>query len=109
MAEPGASHDYRAIDDVIHGRVRMAVMAYLSGMGTAAFTDLKRQTGVTDGNLSANLRKLEDAGHIAIDKSFVDRRPMTCVTLTPQGREAWIAYLVNLEQMLGLAARAPSP
>lgn len=81
----------------------MAVMAYLSGADKAAFADLKRQTAVTDGNLSANLRKLEDAGYVAIDKSFVDRRPMTRVTLTPQGREAWIAYLGNLEQLLGLS------
>lgn len=92
--------DYREIDDVIHGRVRLSVMAYLSGAATADFTQLKAKTGVTDGNLSVNLRKLEEAGYIAIDKSFVDRRPQTRCTLTESGRIAWIAYLDYMQAML---------
>lgn len=99
MAEP-SSLDYRAIDDVIHGRVRLAVMAYLSGARSADFGTLRAKTGVTDGNLSANLRKLEDAGYVRIDKSFVDRRPLTTVSLTDIGREAWIAYLDRMQLML---------
>ncbi|MEY2926605.1 MAG: hypothetical protein RL367_1082 [Pseudomonadota bacterium] len=95
-----ADLDYREIDDVIHGRVRLAVMAFLSGAESADFKRLREATGVTDGNLSINLRKLEDAGYVAIDKSFVDRRPLTRATLTEQGREAWIAYLNRIESML---------
>ena len=92
--------DYRAIDDVIHGRVRLAVMAYLSGAGSADFSELRAKTGTTDGNLSVNLRKLEAAGYVAIEKKFVDRRPQTLCHLTEAGRSAWLAYLARLQAML---------
>ena len=92
--------DYRTIDEVIHGRVRLAVMAYLSGAGAADFGQLRARTGVTDGNLSVNLRKLEAAGYVAIEKKFVDRRPQTICHLTETGRTAWIAYLARLQAML---------
>ena len=98
MADPPL--DYRAIDDVIHGRVRLAVMAYLSGAESADFATLRAKTGVTDGNLSVHLRKLEDAGYVAIDKAFVDRKPVTSCTLTDAGREAWIAYLDRMKSLL---------
>ncbi|WNO54324.1 winged helix-turn-helix domain-containing protein [Stakelama saccharophila] len=99
MAED-APLDYRAIDDVIHGRVRLAVMAYLSGADTADFSQLRDKTGVTDGNLSVNLRKLEEAGYIRIDKAFVKRRPQTRCSLTDAGRKAWLAYLERMQAML---------
>jgi len=92
--------DYRAIDDVIHGRVRLAVMAYLSGAGSADFSELRAKTKVTDGNLSVNLRKLETAGYVTIEKRFADRRPQTLCHLTDAGRSAWIAYLARLQSML---------
>ncbi|WP_260483380.1 winged helix-turn-helix domain-containing protein [Sphingomicrobium flavum] len=98
MADPPL--DYRAIDDVIHGRVRLAVMAYLSGAESADFATLRAKTGVTDGNLSVHLRKLEDVGYVAIDKAFVDRKPVTSCTLTDAGREAWIAYLDRMKSLL---------
>ena len=98
MAEPPL--DYRALDDVIHGRVRLAAMAYLSGAGEADFSELREKTGVTDGNLSVHLRKLEDAGYIAIDKRFEDRKPVTSCSMTDQGRDAWIAYLNRMKAML---------
>lgn len=99
MADP-SSHDYREIDDVIHGRVRLSIMAFLSGAGTADFAQLKAKTGGTDGNLSVNLRKLEEAGYVDIEKRFVNRRPQTLCHLNDKGRDAWIAYLVNMQAML---------
>lgn len=99
MSEPPA-HDYREIDDVIHGRARLAIMAFLSGAGSAEFGRLRDETGISDGNLSVNLRKLEDAGYVVIDKSFVDRRPLTTATLSAAGREAWIAYLDRMRALL---------
>lgn len=95
--------DYREIDDIIHGRVRLTIMAFLSGAGTADFSQLKEKTGVTDGNLSVNLRKLEDAGYVAIEKRFVARRPQTLCRLTGQGRTAWLAYLGRIEALLAIA------
>jgi len=85
--------DIDQIDEVIHGRLRLGVMAYLSSVGTAEFTELKTRLQATDGNLSVHLRKLEEAGYVAIDKSFSGRKPLTKVSLTEPGRAAFIVYL----------------
>jgi DNA-binding HxlR family transcriptional regulator len=95
--------DYRAIDDVIHGRARLAIMAYLSGAGSADFNELKKRAGVNDGNLSVHLRKLEEAGYIGIDKRFVGKKPQTVCSLSPAGRDAWIAYIDHIQSLLGRA------
>lgn len=92
--------DYREIDDAIHGRVRLAVMAYLSGAGSADFNELKAKVGGTDGNLSVHLRKLEETGYVRVEKTFQGRKPRTICHLTPKGREAWIAYIERLQAML---------
>ena len=92
--------DYREINDVIHGRVRLSVMAFLSGAGTADFTLLRSKISVTDGNLSVQLRKLEDAGYIRVEKKFNDRRPQTLCHLTKRGRAAWIAYIEQMEVLM---------
>ncbi len=92
--------DIEAIDEVIHGRVRLGVMAYLTGAGGADFNELKRRLQVTDGNLSVHLRKLEEAGYIALDKTFVNRKPLTRVRLTDEGRSAFRAYLGELGKLL---------
>lgn len=99
-ADEPAPFDHREIDEVIHGRVRLAIMAYLSGAGRADFSDLKEKAAVTDGNLSVHLRKLEDAGYLQIDKSFAGRKPLTTAVLTDGGREAWIAYLDRMQKLL---------
>ena len=94
------SYDYREIDDLIHGRVRLALMAFLSGAGTADFTDLRKRIGVTDGNLSIHIRKLEEAGYVDVEKRFKGRRPQTLCHLTEKGRSAWIAYIGRMEALL---------
>ena len=87
--------DIAGIDEVIHGRLRLGVMAYLAGAGAglADFNELKSRLQASDGNLSVHLRKLEEAGYVAIEKSFVGRKPLTRVRLTPEGRQAFVAYL----------------
>jgi DNA-binding MarR family transcriptional regulator len=87
---------------VIHGRLRLGVMAYLSGAGSelAEFTELKHRLQASDGNLSVHLRKLEEAGYVAIEKSFVGRKPMTRVRLTPQGRKAFMDYLEAIGRLV---------
>ena len=99
ISDPAAI-DYKEIDELIHGRVRLAIMAFLSGAGSADFTLLRNKLKVTDGNLSVNIRKLEDAGYIRVDKKFADRRPLTICRLTRRGRNAWIAYIDNLDQII---------
>ena len=85
--------DISRIDDVIHGRIRLGIMAYLSGADTADFNTLKTRLQTTDGNLSVHLRKLEEAGFVAVTKSFIGRRPLTQASLTEDGRAAFVAYL----------------
>ena len=95
--------DIDGIDEVIHGRLRLGVMAFLAGRDSADFNDLKARLKATDGNLSAHLRKLEEAGYVAIDKSFVDRKSLTRVRLTRPGRDAFVAYLDAMSRLVGEA------
>ncbi len=98
--------DHNAIDDVIHGRIRLGVVAYLSAVESALFSELRDKVGATDGNLSAHLRKLEDAGYVRVDKSFVNRKPQTRLSLTPAGRRAWGAWLGRIEMLRNAAGGA---
>jgi DNA-binding MarR family transcriptional regulator len=93
--------DPQGLDDVIHGKLRLAVMSYLSAVDDASFIELRERTGASDGNLSVQLRKLEEADYVAQTKQFVDRRPHTRVRMTPAGRKAWIAYLDALREIIG--------
>jgi len=96
-----AAFDIGKLDDVIHGRVRLGIMAYLADAEAADFTELKALLDVTQGNLSVHLRKLEEAGYVSIDKSFVDRKPLTRVRMTPAGRKAFAAYLEAIAKLVG--------
>ncbi|MDB5440430.1 MAG: transcriptional regulator, ArsR family [Caulobacteraceae bacterium] len=93
--------DIGRIDEVIHGRLRLGVMAYLANAEIADFNELKDVLEVTQGNLSVQLRKLEDAAYIAIEKGYLGRKPRTQVRLTPAGRKAFAAYLEALGQVIG--------
>lgn len=95
--------DIASIDDVIHGRLRLGVMAYLSTAGMADFNELKAKLQATDGNLSVHLRKLEQAGYVAIDKTYQGRKPLTRVALTEAGRTAFVAYLDAMARLVNTA------
>ncbi len=89
-----------AIDDVIHGRLRLGVMAYLSAANCASFPELLSKTGASNGNLSTHLTKLENAGYIRQEKGYKGKRPQTLIHLTDHGRNAWIAYLSAMQAIL---------
>ena len=72
-------------------------------MDEAEFTWLREKTGSTDGNLGAQLTKLEEAGYLSVEKKFVSRKPMTLYRMTEKGREALTAYIQALRQLLGSA------
>lgn len=93
--------DYRLIDDVIHSRVRLAIMAYLMTASPADFPELKAKVAVSDGNLSTHLSKLESAGYVEQTKSFVGKKPLTTVVLTEAGRGAFNAYVSSLAGLIG--------
>jgi len=88
------------IDPLVHAPTRLQILAYLSVVESADFTFLMRQTGLTRGNLSVNLRKLEEAGYISLTKQFVDRIPRTLIRLTGEGRQAIQAYRENMQIVL---------
>src|SRR6188768_856036 len=93
--------DIERIDEVIHGRLRLGVMAYLSSGGTADFNELKTRLQATDGNLSVHLRKLEDAGFVEVSKRFEGRKPLTEASMTDGGRKAFVAYLDAMHGLVG--------
>jgi DNA-binding MarR family transcriptional regulator len=95
--------DHTAIDDVIHGRLRLGIMAYLSTVSPVPFVELKARVNATDGNLSTHLSKLEEAGYVKIEKSFQGKKPLTRIHLTRQGRAAWISYLARLQALISAA------
>ena len=88
------------IDPLIHAPTRLKIMAFLSVVESADFTFLMNQTGLTRGNLSVNLRKLEEAGYVSIKKEFVDRIPRTLIRLTGEGRQAIQIYRDNMQIVL---------
>ncbi len=92
--------DIEGIDEVIHGRVRLGIMAYLASRDVADFSDLKTRLKATDGNLSVHLRKLDEAGYVAIEKAFLDRKPITRVRITSRGRTAFVTYLDAMSRLV---------
>jgi DNA-binding HxlR family transcriptional regulator len=92
--------DIAQIDEIIHGRLRLGIMAYLSTADTAEFGALKARLQCSDGNLSVHLRKLEEAGYVAIDKSFHGRKPLTRIAITDKGRDSFLAYLDTIEKLV---------
>jgi DNA-binding MarR family transcriptional regulator len=95
--------DHNDIDDVIHGRLRLGIMAYLSTASPAVFGELRDKVGATDGNLSTHLRKLEEAGYVELEKRFVGRRPQTRVHLTEAGRKGWLTWLERMQALIKAA------
>lgn len=87
-------------DRVIHEPARLKIMSVLSVAESADFTYLMRETELTRGNLSVQLSRLEEAGYIAIEKTFVGKSPRTTARMTQQGREAFNAYRAYLERLL---------
>jgi len=98
--------DLPELNPVVHGRLRLALLSLLSGVEEAEFTWLRAKTEATDGNLGAQLLKLEGAGYVTVEKKFVLRKPQTRYRITEAGRQALADYVQALKQLLGLAIDA---
>ena len=103
MSEPVKPDE---IDAVIHERVRLAIVAALAVSPELSFNELKSTLELTDGNLSAHSRTLEEAGYIVVEKSFRGRRPYTTMRLTAKGRKAFERYLGMLRQIVERGEKA---
>jgi DNA-binding MarR family transcriptional regulator len=89
------------LDRIVHEPARLKIMAYLYVVTSADFVFLLSRTGLTWGNLSSHMSKLEEAGYIEVQKEIKDKRPHTMLTLTKNGRDAFDTYRQNMLQMLG--------
>ncbi|MFN2212401.1 MAG: winged helix-turn-helix domain-containing protein [Anaerolineales bacterium] len=89
------------VDPLIHAPSRLKVMTYLYVVDSIDFVFLKRVTGMSWGNLSTHLTKLEEAGYISISKSFQEKKPNTMIQLTDQGRQAFRDYKDEMQEVLG--------
>ncbi len=88
------------IDQVIHAPARLMILTYLYVVESADYVFLNRVTGLTWGNLSTHLSKLEDAGYVAVKKEFRGKKPHSSISLTTDGRAAFRAYRQNMLQLL---------
>jgi DNA-binding transcriptional ArsR family regulator len=88
------------IDRIIHEPARLMILALLYVVESGDFTFLMRQTGLTWGNLSSHMSKLEEAGYIEVEKEFVGRKPHTMLHLTDEGRAAFREYRQSMKQVL---------
>jgi len=91
------------LDPVIHQPVRLRICASLASLNpddSIEFTFLRDLLELTDGNLGAHLRKLEEAGYLSVEKTFVDRKPKSFITLTPKGRRAFKEHVKALRTII---------
>lgn len=88
------------LDRVIHEKGRLAIMSALAATPELSFTELRDTLEMTDGNLTTHIRTLQEAGYVAIAKSYQNNRPLTTCSLTPAGRKAFTEYIDLLEQIV---------
>ena len=89
------------LDRVIHEPARLMIMTILYSVAEADFLYLQRECGLTQGNLSSHLAKLEEAGYVAISKTFKGKYPLTICRLTKNGREAFEDYVRKMQVVAG--------
>jgi DNA-binding MarR family transcriptional regulator len=98
------SHPANDLDDAVHQRSRLGILAVLVEVRRADFTYLRDTLNLTDGNLSRHLRVLEEAGYVRIEKKFEEKRPRTWVSATTKGRAAFKSELETLQSLIARAA-----
>jgi len=98
-----------ALDNLVHEKARLAVLTYLAGSHASAvpFTELRDHLNLTAGNLSVQLRTLEQAGYVEIDKRFVGRKPITTIGLTKRGYDGLRAYVLKMEAIIQKLSSLP--
>jgi len=87
-------------DPLLHERVRLGILGLILQREEVDFRTLREVLQVSDGNLASHLRALEEAGVVAVEKTFAGRKPRTLYRLTPEGKTRFLRYLENLEAFL---------
>lgn len=107
MAQFSDDHElFAEIDKLIHEPARLMLMSFLYVVASADFLFIMNETGLTRGNLSSHMSKLENAGYIAVEKEFVGKRPRTMLRITDAGRDAFRAYRENMTQVINNLPKA---
>jgi len=91
---------YKNLDPLLHAPFRLAIVSYLISHPQASFKELKTHTQASSGNLSVQLKKLQKATYLHIDKSFLDNYPLTQLSLTSKGIQAFENYVMTLKKYL---------
>lgn len=93
-------HPFADLDRMIHSPARLMVMTYLYVVESVDYVYLTHLTGLTWGNLATHVGKLEEAGYVEIEKTFVNKKPYSVIKLTEKGREAFRAYKSQMKDVL---------
>ena len=91
-----------SIDRTIHEPARFAILSHLYLVDSAEFLFIRNSTGLTKGNLSSHMSKLEEAGYIKVKKKFIGKKPLTMLMITGKGRKAFSEYRRNMKVFLDL-------
>jgi DNA-binding transcriptional ArsR family regulator len=94
---------FKELDPLLHSQLRLSIVSLLIGVKSATFSFLLEKTGATKGNISVQLKKLEEAGYIEIDKTFKDNYPLTTCKITIKGTAAFEDYVDALKEYIGKA------
>jgi len=95
-----SKHPLGSVDRLVHEPARLLILSQLFVIDACDFLFMQTQTGLTKGNLSSHLAKLEDAGYVEIVKEFQDKRPRTLLRLTASGREAFSTHVASLRRWI---------
>ena len=88
------------LDRVIHEKGRLTIMSLLAASPELSFTEMRDTLSMTDGNLTSHIRTLQEAGYVAVSKSYQGNRPLTTCSLTATGQKAFTSYINLLEQIV---------
>lgn len=94
------AESFQKLDRIIHEKARMGIMSLLAASPELTFTEIRGALKMTDGNLSVQIRTLQQAGYVAVTKSYRDRRPCTTCALTADGRRAFSQYIATLAEII---------
>jgi DNA-binding transcriptional ArsR family regulator len=100
QVDPGSAHPIHEIDRLVHEPARLLILSFLHALDSADFLFLLRQTGLTRGNFSSHMSKLEGAGLVEVEKSFVDKIPRTLYRITETGQAALKNYRRGMLRVL---------
>ena len=91
---------FKDLDPILHSQLRLSIVSILISLKETDFNYIKETTGATSGNISIQIKKLQDTGYIQVEKSFKNNYPNTTISITKKGIEAFETYVNNLKKYI---------